>query len=159
MTTIQQLRDSSIEELERLYRDTSVAPAPHGRFRGEALARVSTRFALSAPITAMLVPWERLPFGVDFASRTWFFVDPRVRTGRFRLEPGRSRWRDTDTLRMLYDVSRLPIRGLLYDEVKPLDETLCLGLGGINFAKGRGDLFFFALEAVVEASAARNERH
>jgi len=159
MTTIQSLRDSSVEELERLYRDAPLAPAPLGRFRGEALARVSTRFARSAPITAMLVPWERVSFGIDFAARTWFFFHPRLRTGRFRLEAGRSRWRDTDTLRMLYDVSRLPIRGLLYDEVKPLDETLCLGLGGINFGRGRGDLFFFALEAVADASPARRERH
>ncbi len=146
MKTIQALRDSSVEQLERLYRDAPVAPVPLRRYRGEALARVCTRFARSAPITALLVPWERVPFGIDFATRTWFFVHPRVRMGRFRLEPGRSRWRDTDTLRMRYDVSRLPIRGLLYDEVKPLDETLCLGLGGINFGRGRGDLFFFALE-------------
>ncbi|HSQ65595.1 MAG TPA: hypothetical protein VLM85_20385 [Polyangiaceae bacterium] len=158
-TTIHTLRASSVEALERLYRDAPVAPAPRGRFRGEVLHRVSTRFARSAPITAMLVPWERLPFGIDFATRTWFFVDPRVRLGRFRLEPGRSRWRDADTLRMRYDVSRLPIRGLLYDEVKPLDETLCLGLGGINFERGRGDLFFFALEAVAEASPVRRKPH
>ncbi len=151
MTTIQTLRGSSVEDLERLYRDAPVAPMPLRRYRGEALARVSTRFARSVPISALLVPWERLPFGIDFAARTWFFFHPRVRTGRFRIEPGRSRWRDTDTLRMRYDVSRLPIRSLLYDEVKPLDETLCLGLGGINFGKGRGDLFFFALEPLRAA--------
>ncbi len=146
MTTLRDLRQSSIEELERLYRDAPIGPAPRGRFRGEALARVDTRFARAAPITAMLAPWERMRFGIDFATRTWFFVHPRVRMGRFRLEPRRSRWRDTETFRMLYDVSRLPLRGLLYDEVKPLDDSLCLGLGGINFERGRGDLFFFALE-------------
>lgn len=96
----------------------------------------------------MLVPFERLSFGVDFVRRTWFFVHHAVRMGRFRIEPGRSRWRDTDTLRLRYDVSRLPFRGLLYDEVKPLGDGLCLGLGGIDFDRGRGDLFFFLLEAV-----------
>ncbi len=147
-TTIHALRASSVEALEQLYRDAPVAAPPHGRFRGEVLHRVSTRFARSAPITAMLVPWERLPFGIDFATRTWFFIHPRMHVGRFRLEQGRSRWRDTDTLRMHYDVSRLPIRSVLYDEVKPLDPTLCLGIGGVNFERGHGDLFFFALEAV-----------
>jgi hypothetical protein len=151
MTTRIDLCQSSIEELERLYRDAPCGSAPRGRFRGEALARVDTRFARSAPITAMLVPWERVPFGIDFSTRTWFFVDRRVRVGRFRLEQSRSRWRDAETFRMLYDVSRLPLRGLLYDEVKPLDDGLCLGLGGINFERGRGDLFFFALFALPTA--------
>jgi len=150
MTTMQALRDSSVEALERLYRDAPLAPAPSRRFRGEALGRVATRFARSAAVTALLVPWERVPFGVDFITHTWFFFHTRVRMGHFRLEAGRSRWRDTDTLRMRYDVSRLPIRGLLYDEAKPLDETLCLGLGGINLGRGRGDLFFFALEALAD---------
>jgi hypothetical protein len=34
---------------------------------------------------------------------------------------------------------------LLYDEVKMLSPSLCLGIGGINAARGRGDHFFFAL--------------
>ena len=29
---------------------------------------------------------------------------------------------------MAYDVSRLPFRGVLYDEVKPLSDAVCLGL-------------------------------
>ncbi len=149
MTTLRDLRQSSIDQLEQLYRDAPIRPPPKGRFRGEALARVDTRFARSAPITATLVPWERLPFGIDFETSTWFFVHPRVRVGRFRLARERSRWRETETFQMRYDVSRLPIRGVLYDEVKPLDETLCLGLGGINFERGRGDLFFFALESLA----------
>jgi hypothetical protein len=146
-TTIRALRESSLEELEELYRDAAVGPIPSGRFRGEALCRVGSPFARSAAVTLMLTPFERLPFGVDFTTSTWFFVDARARIGRFRVEPGRSRWRDTETLRLRYDVSRLPIRGLLYDEVKPLGQGLCLGLGGINAETGRGDLFFFALEA------------
>lgn len=151
MTTMQALRESSAEALEALYRDAAVGPVAARRFRGVALRRAGAGLARSAAVSALLAPFERLPFGVDFATRTWFFVDPRVALGRFRLEPGRSRWRDTDALRMRYDVSRLPFRGALYDEVKPLSDTLCLCLGGINLPRGRGDLFFFALEAIAGA--------
>ena len=148
MTTAQALRDSPIEALEQLYREAPARPAPPRRFRGEVLHRVDTPFARSAAITALLVPFERAPFGVDFVTRTWFFFHPRLRVGHFRVEPGRSRWRDTEALLMRYDVSRLPIRGVLYDEVKPLGDTLCLALGGLDFERGTGDLFFFLLEAM-----------
>jgi hypothetical protein len=147
MTTASALRGSSVEALEQLYRDAPIGPAPSGRFRGEALHRVDAPHTRSPAVSAILVPFERATFGIDFTSCTWFFFHPRVRIGRFRAEPGRSRWRDTETLRLRYDVSRLPIRAALYDEVKPLTDTLCLGLGGINLPKGRGDLFFFLLEA------------
>jgi hypothetical protein len=62
---------------------------------------------------------------------------------------GRSRWRDTETVRLHYEVSRLPgpVRAVLYDEVKVLSPSLCLGIGGINAARGRGDHFFYALVA------------
>lgn len=61
---------------------------------------------------------------------------------------GPSRWRDTEAVTLHYERSRLPapIRGVLYDEVKPLTDTICLGLGGINAERGDGDQFFFALE-------------
>jgi hypothetical protein len=106
---------------------------------------VDTPFARSAAVTALLLPFERLAFGVDFTTSTWSFVHARARVGRFRVEPGRSRWRDTDTLRLRYDVSRLPFRGVLYDEVKPLEGGACLCLGGIDYPRGRGDLFYFLL--------------
>jgi hypothetical protein len=153
MATADELRASSLDDLERLYRQAALGPIPRGRFRGEALARVGSRFARSPLVTAMLLPFERARFGIDFGARTWFFVDERVTLGRFRVDPGRSRWRETETLRLRYDVSRLPIRALLYDEVKPLDESLCLGLGGVALPTGRGDLFFFLLEA--EAGSGR----
>jgi hypothetical protein len=139
------LRTSSVDVLERVYVDAPVAPLPRAHLRGQVLGRVDTPFARSAAVTALLVPFERLSFGVDFTTSTWSFVHPRIRLGRFRVEPGRSRWRDTDTLRLRYDVSRLPFRDILYDEVKPLDGGICLGLGGIDYARGRGDLFFFLL--------------
>lgn len=148
MTTKQALLAGPLELLEAVYRDTPARPAPAACFRGRVLHRVDAAFARSAIGDAIVAPFERLTFGVDFVRSCWFFVHPSLRTGRFRVELGRSRWRDTETLRLRYDRSRLPIRGLLYDEVKPLDDELCLGLGGVQLGPGRGDVFWFLLEAL-----------
>jgi hypothetical protein len=87
------------------------------------------------------------PFGVDFDRSLWWFQHPRLALGAFSASAGRSRWRATETLRLDYGSSRLPavVRDRLYDEVKPLSETLCLGIGGVNAPRDQGDLFFFAL--------------
>lgn len=143
-----ELRGHSLEALERLYRDAPLGPAPSTLFRGQVLQRIDTAFARSRTGSAVALPFERVSFGIDFTRCAWFFVHPRLQAGHFRLEAGRSRWRDTQTLQLHYDVSRLPFRGLLYDEVKPLSSTLALGLGGLNRDVGTGDLFFFLLQAV-----------
>jgi len=70
---------------------------------------------------------------------------PRSAAGSFRIDEGPSRWRDTRVLRLHYDRSRLPIRAILYDELKPLAGGRILGLGGIDAARGEGDHFFFEL--------------
>jgi hypothetical protein len=145
MITAQDLRSSGLEALEQLYREAPVGPRPAGAFHGEVLHRVASPFARSLGASAVVLPFERLSFGVDFSTCAWFFVHPRAQLGHFRVVAGPSRWRPTQTLQLHYDVSRLPIRGLLYDEVKPLSETLCLGLGGLN--REPGDLFYFLLEA------------
>lgn len=146
MTTIETLRGSSLDALEALYREAPMGPPPAGRFRGTVLRRVPGKLTRSLAGEAILAPFERLRFGIDFEKRLWWFLRPGIAMGRFRVDPGPSRWRGTDTLRLRYDVSRLPIRAGLYDEVKPLSATLCLGLGGINADEGLGDLFYFALE-------------
>jgi hypothetical protein len=143
----QDLRHCSLEGLERIYREAPMGPVPSNLFRGQVLHRIGTAFAHSRTGSAVALPFERLRFGIDFARRAWFFLHPRLQAGHFRLEAGRSRWRDTQTLQLHYDVSRLPFRGVLYDEVKPLSESLALGLGGLNRDVGTGDLFFFLLEA------------
>ncbi|MBF0353458.1 MAG: hypothetical protein HQM11_20695, partial [SAR324 cluster bacterium] len=63
--------------------------------------------------------------------------------GKFRSEIHPSRWRSAMVVGLHYESSQLPgfIRNLLYDEVKPLSETLCLGIGGFNRDKGEGDHF------------------
>lgn len=147
MTTANELRSGSLEVLEALYRTAPPLPVPTRLFHGQVLHRVDTPFARSPTASAVLLPFEKLSFGVDFGSCRWFFLNPLLRVGHFRVTAGRSRWRPTETLQLHYDVSRLPIRGVLYDEVKPLSDTLCLGLGGLNRDAGQGDLFFFLLEA------------
>lgn len=145
MITAQDLRSSGLEVLEQIYREAPVGPLPARVFEGEVLHRVASPFARSLTASAVVLPFERLSFGVDFSTGAWFFVHRRVQLGHFRVVPGPSRWRATQTLQLHYDVSRLPFRGVLYDEVKPLSQTLCLGLGGLN--RDPGDLFFFLLEA------------
>jgi hypothetical protein len=149
--TTNDLRRLDLDGLERLYASERPIVLPAGRFRGvflEKLATPGARRPLSRAISYL--GFEATPFGVDFDTCCWYFWHPRLQVGRFRLEPGASRWRDTQAVTLHYDVSRLPaaIRGVLYDEVKPLGDSLCLGIGGLNAERDEGDLFFFALERI-----------
>lgn len=144
-------RGLSVEELEAIYASEGVLEVPHGLFAGEVLARLSNRGARRLVNRAVQVPqFEWTPFGIDWGDRRWYFWHPSLRIGRFEARAERSRWRDTDTIALHYEVSRLPgpIKRLLYDEVKPLSEDLLLGLGGTNARTGEGDHFFFALRRV-----------
>jgi hypothetical protein len=146
--TLARLRGCALEELEALYTTPRPVSVPVGIFRGFHLAWLDTPGARHPVIhTLQHLGFRLAPFGVDFTTRRWFFFHRHLAAGRFTADVGASRWRDTDTVRLRYDDSRLPgpLRALLYDEVKPLSATLCLGLGGINAPRGRGDHFFFAL--------------
>lgn len=148
--TLARLRRCTVAELEALYAEPRPVSVPAGIFRGIHLAWLDTPGARHPVIHPLQYLGFRLtPFGIDFIARRWFFFHRRLAAGRFTAHVGASRWRDTETVRLCYDVSHLPgpLRALLYDEVKPLSATLCLGLGGINAPRGRGDHFFFALEA------------
>lgn len=143
------LQGLSLDELESIYVEPRPVAVPTGRYRGTYLARLDTPGARRRRNRLMaFVGFELLPFGVDFTRQLWFFARSWLRVGRFEPRVERSRWRETDTVALHYDVSRLPrrIRTVLYDEVKPLSPTLCLGIGGLNAGPGAGDLFFFALE-------------
>ena len=138
---------ASLPELERWYLEAPVCEKPRGLFHGRHLAWLPT----TAPRwlrPTLVVGFCWLVFGVDFDRDVWFFVDRRLRIGRFRADIGRSRWRDTRAVRLHYDISSLPgrVSGFLYDEVKPIDERRCLGMGGVNAPAGRGEQFFFLLE-------------
>lgn len=140
-----------VEELENLYRRPGDLPVPSGLFRAVHLGWIENWSARRRRVRAGLAPLFVIPpFGIDFRSRRWWFYYPRLQAGSFIPTVGPSRWRDTDVLRLTYDVSRLPhpLRTRLYDEIKPLSPDLCLGMGGVNAEKGRGDLFFFGMERV-----------
>jgi hypothetical protein len=138
----------SLAELETLFATTPLGPEPRGCFRGRVLRYVDSPGARRPLVRALdWLLFEAPPFGVDFDRGVWWFVRPPLAAGRFALSRERSRWRDTDTLALRYSRSRLPrpIRDLLYDEIKPIDDQQCLGIGGINAERGAGDHFFFEL--------------
>ncbi|RLB64117.1 MAG: hypothetical protein DRI90_05395 [Deltaproteobacteria bacterium] len=147
--TLAELRRYSLAQLEELYAQPRPVTVPRGHYQGTHLQWLDTKGArhrLLWPVVDLL--FRRTPFGVDFEKERWFFFRRGLGMGRFATQIGPSRWRDTETLRLTYDRSRLPwpLRPLLYDEVKPLSDSLCLGLGGINAESGRGEYFYFALQ-------------
>lgn len=151
MITLDHLRRSSLRDLERLYVQPGSSGVPEGVFRGVHLSWIPETVARRRVWQALVWPgFKLLPYGVDFDRQRWFFLHAGLRIGRFAPRPGRSRWRDCDTVCLEYHDSRLPapLRSILYDEVKPLSETLCLGLAGLDFPTGRGDMFFFGLERI-----------
>ncbi len=148
--SLARLAQCSVAELEALYVEPRPVSVPSGCYRGVHLGWLHTPGARHPVIRPLqYLGFRLLPFGVDFTRQRWFFFHPTLGIGRFAAEVGRSRWRDTETVRLHYDVSRLPgpVRRVLYDEVKVLSPSLCLGIGGINAPRGRGDHFFFALVA------------
>jgi hypothetical protein len=131
---------SSAQDWEQLYRETPLGDPPSGLYRGTFLAwAAAPRYA--KVIDSIL--FDKLPYGIDFDRRLWWFVEPKLAMGRFTMSAGKSRWRATETFRLRYEVSLLPVRGILYDEVKPLPDGTCLGLGGVN--SDHGAHFFFSL--------------
>ena len=142
------LARANTEELERLYampRDVSV---PRGIFAGYHLCWLNTAAAhhpILRPVEELF--FHRLRWYVDFDRRCWFWFSKKLPVGHFTPSVGASRWRETETIRLLYDDRRLPnlVNQWLYDEVKPLSEDTCLGIGGISAGPGRGEQFLFGL--------------
>lgn len=159
--TLAELRRLGRPELDELYcRERPIEP-PRGLFVGERLVWIAPP---RGPLLARLlvrIGFGTLRFGIDFDRRRWFLFEPRLLIGGFDARVGRSRWRDTDTVQLHYGRSRLPaaIRSLLYDEVKPLGDNLCLGIGGIDAPVDIGDLFYFALARRRRAPHPKGHRH
>lgn len=151
MTTPHRLADlkgASQSDLEDIYAADVPLDLPRGRFRGVYLGPVDSRGARRPLNRLIVVSGFQLPrFGVDFDTRAWWFHLPQLQMGAFEPRVARSRWRDTRTVALHYDASRLPglVKQLLYDEVKPMGPDLCLCIGGVNRDRNEGDLFFFAL--------------
>ncbi len=134
-------------DLDELYAADRALLVP-GVYRGWHLCWVPRRDDAPRWIDPVLtVGFRWMPFGIDFDRGSWFFGHTAIALGRFRMEEGASRWRPGRTMRLHYDVGKLPrrVRAWLYDEVKPLEDGLCLGLGGLNVAGRGGERFYFAL--------------
>lgn len=88
-------------------------------------------------------------FGLNLDKQQWWFKDTTRLVARFEPRAGRSRWRDADVIKLHYERTgpRL-LRGMLYDELKPLNDGCILGIGGSNRDDDRGAWFFFALTPV-----------
>ena len=145
---LERLRRASLAELEALYRRPDEPWVPEGWFHGHVLVRLDNPGARHPFNLAMqLALFHATPFGIDFENRRWFFHHRRLALGHFVATVGPSRWRDCPAVALTYEVTRLPgiIKQMLYDEVKPITDDLCLGLGGTNAERDLGDHFFFAL--------------
>jgi hypothetical protein len=137
---------AALDALERSFTECELAPLPTGLVQGRFLGYVDSIGARRAHVRVMDgLLFRALRWGLDLDDRRWWFERPRIAAARFRIVEGPSRWRDTRVLQLHYDVSRLPFRGVLYDEVKPLADGRILGLGGIDAPRGEGDHFFFEL--------------
>ncbi len=134
------------DQLERRWRDAPLAAMPRGRWVGRHLGWLATRGArhpLWRPLSTVMFRWTR--FGIDFDRAVWWFMRPDRAGGQFTTSVGPSRWRDdARVVRLDYGGAGLPapIRGLLYDELKPLSASHVIGLGGINRDRGAGDHFW-----------------
>lgn len=148
LQTFRDLKAATLSELEAWYGSDGQVAVPRGVFRGRHLLWLDTpaaRHPLLRPLEELV--FARLPWRIDFERRLWFWLDLPLGVGHFSPSVGPSRWRDANAVRLLYDDRRLPgfMNLFLYDEVKPLTQDLCLGLGGISAGRGRGEQFFFAL--------------
>ncbi len=147
--TLAELRRMSIEQLDRVFSDAPLLDLPKRRFDGETLVRLQNRGALMKRHRILEgLGFEAMRWGIDFIADDWFFYTPLFAIGHFQPRPGPSRWRDTESIG-LHCIARLPhvIKRELYDEVKPLSDSLVLGIGGVNREKTMGDHFYFALRA------------
>lgn len=144
-----QLLAMSVHELDEIYIAAPLLPCPTGRYRGTLLRWLPPACKLrNAPFVALeFVGFQLLPWGIDFDTTRWWVGAQCLQGGLFEAIPGPSRWRDTDAQQLHYSKDWLPFaRKYLYDEVKPLDDRRCLGIGGINAPRGVGDHFYYLLE-------------
>ena len=138
-------------ELERIYREAPLAPLPGGLWAGQYVHELPMPAGEKLAARAMF-KWTR--FGLDLDRHGWWFRRPEARVvGHFMTSVGPSRWRDAEVVRLDYrKTTPWPLRRLLYDELKPLSDSVVLGLGGINRAGPTGAWFYFVLTPVITAA-------
>jgi hypothetical protein len=139
-------------ELEHLYAGP-LGPLPTGATVGTFVGFLDSpggRNVWNRATHTVLFRWPA--WGVDFEHRTWWCLRPGMRWARFTATVGPSRWRDAEVFRLEYSESRSSwIRRTLYDELKPLPDGRVIGIGGVNKDRGRGDHFWFELQASQRA--------
>jgi hypothetical protein len=143
------IRRLSVRELDALYIQSPLRPLPRGVFDGRVLRWLASarRLRNAGFVFLEWVGFELFSWGIDFDSSAWWVGAKCLQGGNFCGTEGPSRWRPTECVRLRYDNEPLPFaRRLLYDEVKPLSDELCLGIGGINADGGVGDHFYFLLQ-------------
>ena len=140
------LRHASFAELCEVLSDAPCAPWPGGVWRGTWLMPWPERSRAVTLLNHLI--FDVTPYGIDLDRAAWWFVHPRARIARFTASLGPSRFVASDIVRLEYAVSALPrpLRGILYDEVKPLGPELMLGIGAIDRAPGVGERFLFQLQ-------------
>ena len=151
---ISYLKNCDLARLEELYlQKVDIAIPQSGAYQGTYLKRLDNPGANNSfNVVLQWAMFDLTPFGLNFFSDhgDWYFFHPSLAMGKFIPRRERSRWRDTETITLNYETSRLPkpIRSMLYDEIRPLSENIMLGIGGLNADKDKGDLFFFAIERI-----------
>ena len=156
--SLQMLLEANLAQLEQIFTSAKASALPRGVYRGHFLMFLETIHTHKRWVQWILdFGFHRLPFGIDFEDSRWFFFHPACRVGHFTMQIGPSRWREATTVQLHYHTSHLPkvIREHLYDEVLPLTNRLCLGLGGLNQEQGSGDIFYFALERLDDVETKR----
>lgn len=147
------LKDKPVSELEELYLQVDTTDEPiFGTYKGHYLKTLANAGATN-PLFIMPEKFffSVLPFGLNFYGNSgdWYFFHPNFKGGKFQIKAEDSRWRPTTSLRLTYSDSKLPFKGILYDEIKRIpDDNGFIGLGGLNYDQNWGDHFFFYLEPV-----------
>ncbi|MFO0556440.1 MAG: hypothetical protein U0269_00335 [Polyangiales bacterium] len=144
-----EIQRMAVSDLDALYIQSPLRPLPRGMFKGRVLRWLPpARLLRNAGFVFLeVVGFELLPWGIDFDSTKWWVGAKFLQGGYFSPIEGASRWRPTECVQLRYDKDPLPFaRRYLYDEVKPLSDELCLGIGGINADKGIGDHFYYLLQ-------------
>ncbi len=149
--TMDYLKTCNMTQLEELYaRDGDITIPTSGSYKGVYLKRLSNPGADNLfNRVSQWAAFDAMSFGLNFYPDygDWFFYHSSVAMGRFTPRIEQSRWRDTNTITLNYQVSKLPspVRNVLYDEIKPMTDSLLLGMGGLNRDRDVGDHFFFAI--------------
>jgi hypothetical protein len=148
-------RAKSLSQLETLFMQPAplAYPVP-GNYAGKWLKRIENAGTYKPfNLISQWLMFEIMPFGITFQNDNtgiWYFFNPALAAGNFVMKNGASMWRDTKAVALNYETAKLPgfVRGILYDEIKPLSENHALGIGGFKGPAGDGDNFFFLLTRV-----------